>query len=60
MLERARAASIRIGPPSFDPIACARLALTHAPVDPLELAPLYPREPEAVTKWRALKARPAH
>lgn len=57
MLERARAASIRIVPPVFDPLACARLALSRDPVDPVELAPLYPREPEAVTKWRALKGR---
>lgn len=57
MLERARAASIRIVPPVFDPLACARLAIARDPVDPLELAPLYPREPEAVTKWRALKDR---
>lgn len=30
--------------------ACARFP----PVDPAHLLPLYPREPEAVTKWRAL------
>ena len=41
--------------PSFDPEACLRLAhtaLEHGhTIDPLELAPLYPREPEAVTLW---------
>jgi hypothetical protein len=34
--------------------ASARLA----GVDPLELLPLYPREPEAVTKWRELGKGP--
>lgn len=57
LLERAHAAGLTVLPPTFDPLACARLALTRQPVDPIELAPLYPREPEAVTKWRALKER---
>lgn len=41
-------------PPLFSAAGCARVALGIDPVDPASLAPLYPREPEAVTKWRAL------
>jgi tRNA A37 threonylcarbamoyladenosine modification protein TsaB len=41
-------------PPHFDPVAVLEAALEIPPVDPLALTPLYPREPEAVTKWRTL------
>lgn len=41
----------------FDGLACVEMAELAAPVDPVELVPRYPREPEAVTKWRELKAR---
>jgi tRNA A37 threonylcarbamoyladenosine modification protein TsaB len=34
--------------------ACIRASLGLQAVDPGALAPVYPREPEAVTKWRAL------
>ncbi len=56
MVERAHAAGIRVEPPTFDPLACAALGAALEPVDPLALEPLYPREPEAVTKWRALRS----
>lgn len=56
IVELARQASIRVQPPVFDPGACALLGATLEPIDPLALEPIYPREPEAVTKWRALKA----
>lgn len=56
MIERAHAAGIRVEPPTFDPLACAALGAMLEPVDPLALEPLYPREPEAVTKWRALRS----
>jgi tRNA threonylcarbamoyl adenosine modification protein YeaZ len=54
----AHSQGVPIQPPVLDPIACLAASLipnlnNHA-VDPLELAPIYPREPEAVTKWRAL------
>lgn len=48
------ARGIAIIPPAFSPEACLRAALRVQPVDPVALVPLYPREPEAVTKWRAL------
>ena len=42
--------------PRFDARSCLRvtaeMARRKSKVDPLELAPLYPREPEAVRKWR--------
>jgi tRNA threonylcarbamoyladenosine biosynthesis protein TsaB len=58
---RAEAARLRIDirPPVFSALACIEAALSLDPVDPARLLPLYPREPEAVTKWRALKARNA-
>lgn len=43
--------------PVFDPVACLELAARARPVDPARLWPIYPREPEAVTKWRALHGR---
>lgn len=46
--------AIRIVRPEFDPVAIARVSVGMPAIDPLELAPLYPREPEAVTKWREL------
>lgn len=56
VVELAREASIRVEPPVFDAGACATLGATLEPIDPLALEPIYPREPEAVTKWRALRA----
>lgn len=41
--------------PFFSAEAVALLALEGTPVDPGALLPLYPREPEAVRKWHALK-----
>ncbi len=38
--------------PIFSAGACVRLGATLEPVDPAELNPLYPREPDAVTLWR--------
>lgn len=50
----AKSLGIPVLDPVFDPAACLEAAAGRAPVDPVALAPLYPREPEAVTKWRAL------
>lgn len=44
----------RVVRPSFDPVAIGLVSLELPDADPLALAPLYPREPEAVTKWREL------
>lgn len=41
----------------FDALSCIEMAGLSGPVDPAALLPLYPREAEAVTKWRELKAR---
>jgi tRNA threonylcarbamoyladenosine biosynthesis protein TsaB len=49
----AAARGLEIRPLRFDPAACLRLAARARRVDPAELNPLYPREPDAVTLWRA-------
>ncbi|MFA6045537.1 MAG: tRNA (adenosine(37)-N6)-threonylcarbamoyltransferase complex dimerization subunit type 1 TsaB [Phycisphaerales bacterium] len=46
-----------VWPSGFDAISCIAMSQLAQAVDPAELVPLYPREPEAVTKWRELKAR---
>lgn len=48
------ALGVPVVPPVFDPVACAEAAEGLTPVDPVDLLPIYPREPEAVTKWRQL------
>lgn len=50
-------AGVTIEPPRYSPAACLIASLGLDPVDPLALAPIYPREPEAVTKWRTLHPR---
>lgn len=50
-------AGMTILPPVFDPVACLESGIVLPAVDPVALKPIYPREPEAVTKWRALKER---
>lgn len=59
--ERAAAMGVDVVAPEFDPVMCLRAAVMGgaggaglSPVDPLELLPIYAREPEAVTKWRAM------
>ena len=54
MRDEAVRLGLAIAPLRLSAAACARVAATIEPVDPLALLPLYPREPEAVTKWRAL------
>jgi tRNA threonylcarbamoyl adenosine modification protein YeaZ len=58
MRDRAAALGIAIEPPVLSAAACARVAAAMPGVDPAALLPLYPREPEAVTKWRALHGEP--
>ncbi len=54
--EPIRAAARRIGAEVVEPIFAASSVLAISahtpPVDPLTLAPTYPREPDAVTQWR--------
>ncbi|MCA9287561.1 MAG: tRNA (adenosine(37)-N6)-threonylcarbamoyltransferase complex dimerization subunit type 1 TsaB [Phycisphaerales bacterium] len=54
MRQEAARLGLLIAPLSLSAAACARVAATLSPIDPVALLPLYPREPEAVTKWRAL------
>jgi tRNA threonylcarbamoyl adenosine modification protein YeaZ len=53
----AASAGVRVAAPIFDPAACLSLGALLPAVDPVSLAPIYPREPEAVRKWRELKGR---
>jgi tRNA threonylcarbamoyladenosine biosynthesis protein TsaB len=55
MRDEAERAGISIIEPTFDAAACLRLGATLPAIDPIELVPLYPREPDAVTLWRARK-----
>lgn len=54
---RARAAGMgwTVIEPTFDPAACieARRVFGLPEIDPVELVPLYPREPDAVMLWKA-------
>lgn len=47
---------IRMQRPVFTPAALLQASIGLEGVEATRLLPLYPREPEAVTKWRALKA----
>jgi tRNA threonylcarbamoyladenosine biosynthesis protein TsaB len=57
-----REAAGEIGARVIEPVFAAAFALQIAedlpPVDPLALAPVYSREPEAVTQWRKRKQGP--
>lgn len=49
--------AVAIGPPVFDAFRVIECAADISPVDPVALEPLYPREPEAVTKWRERRSK---
>lgn len=53
--QAAAAAGLTLLAPTFTPEACARAALALPAIDPVELNPLYPREPDAVRLWRERK-----
>lgn len=55
MRSAAIGAGIAIREPVFDSAACLRLGARLPALDPSELVPIYPREPDAVTLWRARK-----
>ncbi len=57
MRAAAAAAGLEIQEPVFDAAACLRLGARLPGVDPVELVPIYPREPDAVTLWRARKTK---
>jgi tRNA threonylcarbamoyladenosine biosynthesis protein TsaB len=46
------AAGLQVVPLILDPAACFEASLNLPEIDPVELLPLYPREPDAVTQWR--------
>ena len=45
---------VGVHPPRFDAVAVLEASAAIDPTPPIEFGPLYPREPEAVTKWREL------
>ncbi len=45
---------VRVQPPRFDAVAVLEASAFIDPTPAIEFGPLYPREPEAVTKWREL------
>ena len=57
MRDWALSRGVAVVPPIFDPRACLRLAACLPTVDVIDLSPMYPREPEAVRKWRELHPR---
>jgi tRNA A37 threonylcarbamoyladenosine modification protein TsaB len=57
MRASAEAAGLSIIEPVFDAAACARVGARLPSVDPAQLVPIYPREPDAVTLWRAKKTK---
>lgn len=56
VVEALRGAGVRLESICLRASACLRAAMRVSPVDPAELVPIYPREPEAVRKWRTLRA----
>ncbi len=62
LLEESRRSGISIVPPVFNASVLADIAIQRGPDvrvldDPARLLPLYPREPEAVRKWRERPGR---
>lgn len=55
MRDAATAAGITMHEPVLDAAACLRLGAILPTIDPVELVPIYPREPDAVTLWRNRK-----
>lgn len=47
---------IEVLEPIFDPVACLKVATCVPSIEPTALVPIYPREPDAVTLWRARHA----
>lgn len=58
MRTRAGALGLQIIPPVLSAAGVLALARTIAAVDPADARPFYPREPEAVTRWRELHPGP--
>lgn len=52
--EAAAALNMQVVPPRFDALSVIDVGRSIPPVDPVHLSPIYPREPEAVIKWREL------
>ncbi len=53
--DAAAGAGVLVVPPLFEAAACLDVAALLPAIDALDLLPLYPREPEAVTLWRLKK-----
>lgn len=53
IIEAAKAAGMQVLSPKFDAQAVLKLGMVGEAIDPAGLSPMYPREPDAVTLWRA-------
>jgi tRNA A37 threonylcarbamoyladenosine modification protein TsaB len=53
-----RSTTPQVEPLLLGPIGCLHAGLEGAGVEPAQLVPVYPREPEAVRKWRELRPGP--
>lgn len=51
--QRAASLGIFVRPIILDAIHCAKAAVGISPTDPERLEPIYAREPDAITQWRA-------
>lgn len=56
MREWADERAIALEPLGLDAESCLRAAANIAPIDPGAITPIYPREPEAVSKWNATRS----
>jgi len=54
MRAAAAARGLTLAPLVLEPRSCLIASVALSPISPTDLLPLYPREPEAVTKWRKL------
>ena len=53
IVDRAASLEIRVVPIVLDARRCVDAAAGIEAIDPIELAPIYAREPDAITQWRA-------
>lgn len=56
--EAAAARGVLFAEPVYDALAVLESAASLPRIDPVELVPLYPREPDAVTLWRLKHPKP--
>lgn len=60
MSKIAQERAVLVRAPRFTAASCLELSWGTREVDALDLTPLYPREPEAISKWRELHPQETH